>query len=71
MLLSTLFILEVRFAAHLRDICTVFTSVCGHRAYFLLVWEVRFSHTSVRSAHFLPQRMRFGGAADFGLYSTE
>jgi hypothetical protein len=30
MLLSTLFISEVRFATHLREICTVFMSVCGH-----------------------------------------
>ena len=71
MLLSTLFILEVRFAAHLREICTVFTNVYEHGTWVLFISEVRFSHTSIRSAQFLQLLMRFGGARDLGLYNTK
>ena len=68
---STLFISEVGFATHLREICTVFTSVFVRRACFLSISEVRFSHTSVRSAQFLQQHMRFRGEADLGLCNTK
>ena len=66
-----LFISEVRFAAHLREICTVLTNVYEHWTWVLFISEVRFSHTSIRSAQFLQLLMRFGGARDLGLYNTK
>ena len=66
-----LFPAEVRCAAHLREICTVCTNVCGHWAFAFFISEVCCPHTSARSAQFLPQLMRFGGAADLGLYNIK
>jgi hypothetical protein len=66
-----LFISEVRFGAHLREICTVFIHACGHWTRALFISEVRFSHTSARCAQFLRQLMRFGGGADLGIYNIK
>ena len=66
MLLSTLFISEVRFATHLHSIRTVFSDVYEHWTWALFILEVRFARTSARSAQFLPPLMRFEGARRLG-----
>ena len=61
-----LFISEVRFAAHLRDICTVFTNVYEHWTWALFISEVRFSNASIRSAQFLQITYAFWRCARLG-----